>query len=78
VPMTNSPIVTHYPVSVIGKSGPQEEGRVVSMCHGLPINSAAHTFPYPLSAVSSEGMNQNENRKSQIADFNPPNDPIAR
>jgi len=76
--MTNSPIVTHYPISVIGKSGPQEEGRVVSMCHGLTINSAARTFLFRLSAVSSEGMNQNENRKSQIADFKPPNDPMAR
>jgi len=31
---------------------------VVSICHALTIDPAAHTFPYRLSAVAAEKMNQ--------------------
>ena len=75
-----NPGVTHFPVSIIGRCEPQKEGRVVSMCHGLPINSAAHTTPYRLSIVAGGKMDQfadSTNRKSQIANLKSPDGPIT-
>ena len=71
----------HYPAREIGKSEPQEEGRVVSMCHGLPINSAAHTTPYRLAIVAGGKMDQfadSTNRKLQIANLKSPDGTMAQ
>jgi hypothetical protein len=70
------PRVTNCPASAIGRSEPQDEGRIPPECRGLTISSVAHTSPYRLSASSGETVNQFdgiENHKSKIS-----NHPMTR
>jgi hypothetical protein len=69
----------HSPASVIGRSEPEDEGRIPTEWCELTISSAAHTPPHRLSVGRGEKMNQFADfAKSPITNRKSPDPPILR